>query len=111
MRARITERGAHITARQLQTMGVRATHQAPTMRAAGRDAAQSVRGVAVDTGRLKSSIELLEADDGGFTVGSKVPYARFVFYGTKNMKAQPPDVPKDIGRRTSYVVGRGIVIR
>jgi hypothetical protein len=92
-------------------MGMRAEAQAPTMKAAARDTARKVKGIPVDTGRLSASVEVISADNDGFVVGSKVPYAKFVFGGTRYVKARPPDVPSDVGSRTSYALMRGIVHR
>jgi hypothetical protein len=40
-------------------------------------------------------------NDRGYVIGTSVPYAHFVFNGTKHMPAQPPDVPNDLGRRAA----------
>jgi hypothetical protein len=90
-------------------MGTNALQQEPTMRDAGRITARGVSGIPIRTGRLAASIEVLSADDYGFEVGSRVPYARFVFQGTKYVSAQPPRVPSGTGKRTAYALSRGIV--
>ncbi len=105
----VTARGVPQAAGQLERMGTNALRQEPTMTDAGRNTARRVSGVPVRTGRLAASVELLDADDYGFVVGSRVPYARFVFRGTKYMSAQPPRVPSDTGKRTAYALSRGIV--
>lgn len=46
----------------------------------------------VDTGRLRSSIQMVEGQDGRgvyVTVGTNVEYAAFVEFGTRFMAAQP----------------------
>jgi bacteriophage HK97-gp10 putative tail-component len=107
--ARITTTGVPQAASKLERIGNNAHQQGPTMRDAGRVTARAVSGVPVDTGRLASSIEVLDSSDYGFSVGTRVDYAHFVFRGTKYMRARPPRVPSDTGRRTAYALSRGIV--
>lgn len=101
--------GDETAARHLERIGAAAHTQTRTMEDAARRTARSVRGVPVDTGRLARSIEPLSASPYGFEVGSKVPYARYVFHGTRNMAARPPRVPESVGSRTARILGDSIV--
>jgi hypothetical protein len=61
---------------------------------------RTISGVPVDTGRLAASVAggretLREAGPGGYRIGSRVPYAPFVFGGTRRTAARPPRVPGD----------------
>jgi len=109
MAALATAIGDEAAARRLERLGTAAHTQAPTMDDAARQAARSVRGVPIDTGRLERSIEALSSNAYGFEVGSKVPYARYVFHGTRHMAARPPKVPDNIGQRTARVLSASIV--
>jgi hypothetical protein len=53
--------------------------------------ASRVTGIPVDTGRLAASPRVVETDNGAEIV-TDVPYARFVFGGTRFMPASPPHV-------------------
>jgi hypothetical protein len=94
--------------RRLDRLGDQAFNQRPTMEAQARDASRRVVVTARDTGRLAASIEPLDVDPFGFVLGTKVPYAHFVFDGTKNMRAQPPRVPRGIGDQTARAIGRSV---
>lgn len=50
-----------------------------------------VTGIPVDTGKLASSPRINETGDGAEIV-TDVPYARFVFYGTRYVDARPPSL-------------------
>lgn len=41
------------------------------------------------TGALRDSLEEIEDPDGGVLVGTDIPYAPFVEFGTSNMAAEP----------------------
>jgi len=105
----LTVTGTDRTAARLQAIGRRAEHQQPVMRQQAQDAARRVSGVPVDTGRLARSIEVLEATDQGFKIGTRVEYARFVFEGTQFVDARPPNVPRDIGPRTARAMADDII--
>lgn len=57
--------------------------------------AEAKRNAPVDTGRLRSDVQLIERrkDGLGITVGNTVHYAPHQEYGTKHMKAQPYLLP------------------
>ena len=105
----LTVRGADRTATHLRAIGERAQHQQPVMQRVAGDVARQTTGIPVDTGRLSRSVEVLEATDAGFKVGSRVEYARFVFEGTRYVDAQPPTVPRDIGPRTAKAMADDII--
>lgn len=55
--------------------------------------AATVTGIPVgDTGRLARSVRVRREDDGAWVLSTDVPYARFVFGGTKYVAARPPHV-------------------
>lgn len=105
----LTVRGADTTAAHLRQIGRRAEKQQHTMQQAARTTARQITGVPVDTGKLARSIEVLEATDQGFKVGTKVQYARYVFRGTRYVDPQPPKVPRDIGPRTARAMADDII--
>lgn len=81
------------------------------MAALSRDAANSITGVPVRTGRLAGSMGVVDVDGQGFAVGSVgVPYAGFVFNGTSRQPPRPPRVPVNAIRSGSaQTIGRAIV--
>lgn len=102
--------GDKASAAKLDRVGAAAFAQSPAIKRAAERTARGVRGVPVETGRLERSIVVLDAGAFGFVVGSRnVPYARYVFHGTKYMAAQPPKVPSNIGPDTADEIGSSIV--
>jgi hypothetical protein len=89
---------------QLKRLGDLVYRLEPAMRDTSQFAERQIRGVPVRTGRLAASTrggrdQFLDVDNFGFAVGTKVPYARMVFGGTKHMPARPPKVnARAIGR-------------
>jgi hypothetical protein len=105
----ITVTGADVVQRRLEGMGRRALRQRPTFEREGRYAQRSIKGVPVATGRLARGVRggsesVLEVTAYGYRVGTNVPYARYVFGGTKSMPARPPDIPRDLGRRAARAI-------
>jgi hypothetical protein len=106
MATSVTVTGADVAARRLRGIGKRASEQRLTFEREARDAQRRIRGVPVDTGALARSVRggagtVRKVNDRGYVIGTSVPYAHFVFNGTKHMPAQPPDVPNDLGRRAA----------
>ena len=106
----ITVTGDTAAARKLRAIGTRATRQRSTFESEGRAAQRRISGIPVATGRLDRGVRggsesTLDADDRGYTIGTTVPYARFVFGGTERMPARPPRVPRDLGRRAADAIG------
>lgn len=101
--------GGRETVRSLNSLGDSAHEQAPTMRTLAKSAARRVSGVPVDTGELARSIDVLLVGAHGFVVGSKgVPYAHYVFKGTRYMAARPPHVPA-IGRDAAAAISSNVI--
>jgi len=58
---------------------------------------RQIRGIPTDTGRLAASTrggpdQLRRIRDDGFDLGTSVYYGRFVFEGTKRMRARAPQI-------------------
>ena len=104
----VTVIGDEATARRLDRLGLAAHVQSPTMAAAARTTASRIRDIPVDTGRLAASMEPLNVTSYGFDVGSRVPYAKYVFHGTRKMRARPPRVPDTVGSQTARALGAAI---
>jgi hypothetical protein len=109
MAATVTVTGDDQAARQLVAIGVKAAHQRPVMQEQARRTARQIKGIPVDTGQLAASIEVLSASDEGFEVGTRVNYARYVFEGTKYVRARPPRVPATVASDTASAVGRDLM--
>jgi hypothetical protein len=110
MSVKITCVGDRVAAHRITATGERAHHQRGAMSLAGRFAGRSISGVPVRTGRLRASTRggpehELVVTDRGFDLASSVPYARFVFGGTRNMRAHPPRVnERTIAREAATAV-------
>ena len=77
-------------ASMLERIAQRASQSmAPALERAARHA--PVTGIPVDTGKLAASPRVRVEGDEALIV-SDVPYARFVFRGTRHMAARPPTV-------------------
>ena len=78
------------TAGMLERIAQRAeANLAPALERAARGA--PVTGIPVDTGKLAASPRVrIEGDEA--LIVSDVPYARFVFRGTRHMPARPPHI-------------------
>jgi hypothetical protein len=105
----ITVTGVPETQRHLHAIAARAGRQRHTMQSEGRAAQRSITGIPVDSGRLARGVRggsesTLEATNVGYRVGTSVPYARFVFKGTRKMAAQPPRVPRNLGARAASAI-------
>jgi hypothetical protein len=102
MRLELSCDGAQQTSRRLRNMGTRSLDQSSVMSAAARDTAHAIEGVPEDTGRLARSVrDGARSDRKGFTITSDVPYAAFVFGGTRHMPARPPKVPANVAAETA----------
>jgi hypothetical protein len=98
MAASVSVTGLDRAERMLRRVGARGADQSATFAREAARVQRSIGGVPVDTGRLRSSVAggaetLREVGPDGYTVGSHVPYARFVFGGTRYVRARPPKVP------------------
>lgn len=109
MRAKV-ETDSRAAERMLTNLGNAAHEQKPVMARMAQDTAKRITGIPVDTGALEQSVGVLLAEAHGFVVGTKgVPYARYVFRGTRYVSAQPPKVPSDVGARTAHAVGSNLM--
>ena len=105
----VTITGDDAVARKLEKMGRDALHQEAAMRQSARATVREISGIPVATGRLERSVTVLAANDTGFDVGSRVPYARHVFDGTEHMPARPPKVNADaVARDTAERISRDL---
>lgn len=104
----ITIRGADDTARHLRQIGDNAEHLTAVHQRQGEEVARGTVVTAIDSGTLRDSIEVLHADEDGFAVGSRVPYARFVFRGTIHQPPRPPKVPA-FGPRAAEAISREVI--
>jgi hypothetical protein len=105
----VTVTGDDAAARHLRNIARRAGRQRPTMEREGRAAQRRITGVPVDTGRLQRGVRggpesTFKATENGYEIGTEVPYAPFVFGGTKHMAARPPKVPRDLGKRAAQAI-------
>lgn len=94
----------------LRNVGYRALHQSATFDREAHDAQRRISGIPVATGRLERGVKggaesIVNVRDDGYTLATMVPYARFVFGGTKTMRARPPRIPTDLGTRAAQGVG------
>lgn len=106
----VSVQGDTATAARLQRVGQRATTQRQVLAQVARATAQHITGVPVgETGKLADSIGPLWVTDRSFAVGSRVPYARHVFHGTRYMDPQPPRVPPDIDVIAARAMAQDIV--
>lgn len=108
--------GADRAAAYLHGIGARARNQTRTFEAEGRRAQRSITGIPVATGRLERGVRggsesIMRASPVGYTVATTVPYARFVFGGTKYMAARPPRVPANLATNAASAVGSDLVRR
>jgi hypothetical protein len=95
----------------LRGVGERAEDLTRVMETEARWAQQHTTGVPSATGRLAASVaggtdSVLEADAEGYVIGSSVPYARFVFRGTRYMDAQPPVPPPAAADHAARAISR-----
>lgn len=109
----ITSRGAPEAARHLHHVGERAADQRKTMEAEARRVQKAISGVPRDSGRLEASVHggaetLREVTAEGYIIGSLVPYARFVFGGTRYMDARPPKPPRDTADGAAKAISRDL---
>jgi hypothetical protein len=69
---------------------------------AGQEALGTVSGVPVDTGALASSLRV-ESEGTTARIVSDVPYAKYVFYGTRHMEASPPQLDYDAAQLAEHI--------
>lgn len=99
-------------AHALNAKGAAALRLKPEMNKTADYAERQIRDVARDSGNLQRSIvggsdQYRDVVDYGFKLGTKVPYSRFVFRGTKYQDAQPPSInDKAIARHSSREILR-----
>jgi hypothetical protein len=104
--------GDERVAKHLRDVGVKATRQRETMLVAARQTQRAISDIPVDTGRLQRGVSggpesTMTVTDTGFEIGTTVPYARFVFGGTKHMSAHPPRVP-DVASRVATAIANDL---
>lgn len=104
-----TVTGVRQVVAKLLGMAARANDLRDPLRRVAQDTQDRITGIPVRTGRLARSVEggsaeLLNVDRDGFELGTEVPYARYVFHGTRYMEARPPRVPPDVARRAAVVI-------
>jgi hypothetical protein len=112
MATTVTVTGDERVIRELRAKGAQAVRLKDVMRDVADYSERQITGVPVRTGRLDRSTrggseQLLEVRDDGFDLGSTVRYARFVFGGTKNMRARPPRINANaIARKAADDINR-----
>jgi hypothetical protein len=108
----VTITGDERVTRLLREKGAAALQLKPVMKDSADFAERQIRNVPVRTGRLAASTrggpeQLVQLRDDGFDLGSRTPYARFVFEGTKHMRARPPTINTSaIGRNAADAINR-----
>jgi hypothetical protein len=108
--------GATETQRRLRRIGTRGLDQSDVIADSARATQRSIEGVPVRTGRLDRSVHggrdsYMESSAGGYVIGSSMPYARFVFRGTRHMRAQPPRIPSSTGSNTARRLSADLMVR
>lgn len=105
----VTVTGLKAAQRRLGELGRRGADQTPAMSREALRVQRSISGVPVDTGRLARSttggaetLRIVGAE--GYTIGSRVPYAPYVFGGTRHVRARPPRVPGDVAGSAAQAV-------
>jgi len=105
--------GHHVVARSLRRKGDRAVALKPVMGRAADQAERDIRPTHHNrTGTLTRSLyggddQLRDIHDDGFNLGTQVSYGRFVFRGTKRMRARPPVInAAAIGNRTADLINQ-----
>lgn len=97
---KIRVRGVHETQRNLAQVGFRAMHPAPALRTAEDEVRDTLHHGAwhdrtgVLARSLNSAATRVLTSDTGVTVVNTVPYAPFVFGGTRRRRGTPPIVNK-----------------
>jgi len=81
-------------AAMLDRLQQQARQLGPTVQHAAQEALATISGVPVDTGALSSSLRV-EASGTKAQIVSDVPYAKYVFYGTRYVEARPPHIGYD----------------
>lgn len=106
MASGFTVEGCSALERTLAETGRRAAHQRATLQVQAQQARRLITGVPVDSGALAASVANASTTvtDDSFTLRSALPYAHFVFHGTRYMDAQPPRVPPTVGEHTAQAV-------
>lgn len=94
--------------RMLDRIATQARETRPAVERAADDAMRGISGVPVDTGELAASFSIRVRGDVVQIVNS-APYARFVFGGTVNMEAQPPQLPSDVAQRLAREVASEVL--
>jgi hypothetical protein len=78
-----------------------------------RRVAEQIAGVPKgSTRRLERGIvsaQNRKVTDSSFEIGPGTFYGHMVFRGTSHSRAQPPKIPRDVGRETARLVGEFIV--
>jgi hypothetical protein len=108
----VTIKGADRAAARLRGIGWRALDQSSTMRKAGANAQHSISGVPIATGRLDRSVHspaALRTTADGFTISTDVPYAYYVFAGTRHMAARPLRLSSMVGPDTARMVAHDLL--
>jgi hypothetical protein len=99
--------------RRLAKIAHKAGDQSDTLRNEGRKVQRQIK-TANETGRLQAgtsggsaeSVLTVKADS--YVISTRVPYARFVFKGTRYQAAQPPTIPPDADAQASAAILRDL---
>ena len=105
--------GTAQTALLLHRIGQRGADQTETMEAEAKRVQRAITGVPRDSGRLDKSVHggaetLRRVWPEGYLIGSLVPYAPFVFRGTRYMDARPPKVPADVADGAGRAIAKDL---
>jgi hypothetical protein len=88
--------------RMFDRLKQQATQLGGAVERAGQEALGTVSGVPVDTGALASSL-YVKSEGTTARIVSDVPYAKYVFYGTRHMEANPPQLGYDATRFAEHI--------
>jgi hypothetical protein len=113
MPASVVVTGVDSAQRRLRALGRRGADQRGAMEREATRTQRAVSGVPVRTGRLAASVSggadtVRVVGPNGYTIGSAVPYAPFVFRGTQRMRAQPPRVPAGVAVQAARAVSNDL---
>lgn len=94
---------------RLRRTSERAQHQHDTLEKEAKRVQRQISGIPKATGRLEKGVKggsesVIKVTDSSYSIGTTVPYARFVFRGTSTMPAQPPRIPPSTGERAAQAV-------
>jgi len=105
----ITTEGVQGAQARLTRTAERASHQRATLETEAKRVQRQITGIPRASGRLEKGVKggsesVITVTDSSYAIGTKVPYARFVFRGTSTMPARPPRIPPNTGQRAAQAV-------